>query len=218
MLLPGPVVPGHPSGHQRPAASRRSGRPPRPTWPAAASSTVRALPGVAVGLLRDPRQRLPVGREPRGRPSPRSLSRNARSRRSTRSSALERLSTKTRQRERSAPFRLKLGFSVVAPIRVIVPRSTWGRKASCCALLNRWISSQKRIVPRPSRRRVLRLADDLPDPRHALGDRAEAHELAARVLGYQPGQRGLAGAGRAPEDGVAESPRRMASPNAHPGR
>ena len=35
----------------------------------------------------------------------------------------------------------KEGFSVVAPIRMMVPSSTCGRKASCWALLNRWISS-----------------------------------------------------------------------------
>ncbi len=40
------------------------------------------------------------------------------------------------------------GFSVVAPISRIVPFSTCGRKASCCALLNRWISSMNRIVRR----------------------------------------------------------------------
>ena len=38
------------------------------------------------------------------------------------------------------------GFSVVAPISRIVPRSTYGRNASCCALLKRWISSTNRIV------------------------------------------------------------------------
>ena len=54
------------------------------------------------------------------------------------------------QRERRAEFTSKEGFSVVAPIRIIVPRSTWGRKASCCALLKRWISSTKRRVRRPS--------------------------------------------------------------------
>jgi len=40
----------------------------------------------------------------------------------------------------------KDGFSVVAPMRMIVPFSTCGRKASCWALLNRWISSTKRRV------------------------------------------------------------------------
>ena len=37
----------------------------------------------------------------------------------------------TRQRDRSALLRAKLGFSVVAPTRVISPDSTWGRNASC---------------------------------------------------------------------------------------
>ena len=35
----------------------------------------------------------------------------------------------------------KEGFSVVAPIRTIVPVSTAPRSASCWALLKRWISS-----------------------------------------------------------------------------
>ena len=38
------------------------------------------------------------------------------------------------------------GFSVVAPISVIVPSSTWGSNASCCALLNLWISSINKMV------------------------------------------------------------------------
>src|SRR5438132_9461915 len=54
------------------------------------------------------------------------------------------LSTNTRQRDSSAPVNSKLGFSVVAPMRVTTPFSTQGRKASCCARLKRWISSQKR--------------------------------------------------------------------------
>ena len=43
----------------------------------------------------------------------------------------------------------KYGFSVVAPISVIIPSSTAGSSASCCALLKRWISSRKRIVRSP---------------------------------------------------------------------
>ena len=30
----------------------------------------------------------------------------------------------------------KYGFSVVAPIKIIVPSSTYGKRASCCDLLN----------------------------------------------------------------------------------
>ena len=52
----------------------------------------------------------------------------------------------TRQRESSAPLISNDGFSVVAPMSVIVPASTWGRKASCWVRLKRWISSTKRMV------------------------------------------------------------------------
>src|SRR5258706_8644077 len=43
------------------------------------------------------------------------------------------------------------GFSVVAPMKVMWPASTWGRKASCCALLKRWTSSTKTMVRWPER-------------------------------------------------------------------
>ena len=39
--------------------------------------------------------------------------------------------TMTRERERSGEITSKDGFSVVAPMRVMRPDSTWGRKASC---------------------------------------------------------------------------------------
>ena len=60
--------------------------------------------------------------------------------------------TSTRERDRSGLITSKLGFSVVAPIKIIVPSSTWGKNASCWALLKRWISSTKRMVCIPSRR------------------------------------------------------------------
>ncbi len=60
-------------------------------------------------------------------------------------------STYTRQRESRAAFTSKEGFSVVAPTRITVPFSTWGRKASCWDRLKRWISSTNRIVRRPRR-------------------------------------------------------------------
>jgi hypothetical protein len=41
-----------------------------------------------------------------------------------------------RERDTSALFTSKYGFSVVAPIRMRMPFSTWGRSASCWALLN----------------------------------------------------------------------------------
>ena len=58
-------------------------------------------------------------------------------------------STKTRVRESSAPMTSKLGFSVVAPIRVTVPSSAGGSRLSCWALLRRWISSMNRMVSGP---------------------------------------------------------------------
>src|ERR671916_622984 len=54
-----------------------------------------------------------------------------------------------RQRDRSAEFTSKYGFSVVAPTRITVPSSTAGSSVSCCALLKRWISSRKKIVRSP---------------------------------------------------------------------
>ena len=42
---------------------------------------------------------------------------------------------------------------MVAPISVTSPSSTAGSSASCWALLKRWISSRKKIVARPPRRR-----------------------------------------------------------------
>ena len=56
------------------------------------------------------------------------------------SSGLSGCSTNTRVRESSAPLISKLGFSVVAPMSVIVPFSDGGRRLSCWALLSRWIS------------------------------------------------------------------------------
>lgn len=47
----------------------------------------------------------------------------------------------------------KEGFSVVAPIRMMLPFSTYGRNASCCALLKRCISSTNKRVLIP----ILRL-------------------------------------------------------------
>ena len=47
----------------------------------------------------------------------------------------------TLHRDKRAELISKEGFSVVAPTSTMLPFSTKGRKASCCALLNRWISS-----------------------------------------------------------------------------
>ena len=84
------------------------------------------------------------------------------------------------------------GFSVVAPTSVMVPSWTWGRRASCWALLNRWISSRNSTVPRPVQGDpVLRLGDersDVGDARHDRGDRRELRpDLAPPPLGRADG-------------------------------
>src|SRR5918999_5396050 len=58
-----------------------------------------------------------------------------------------------RQRDSSAELTSKYGFSVVAPTSTTSPSSTAGSSVSCCALLKRWISSRKKIVPSPAVRR-----------------------------------------------------------------
>ena len=47
-----------------------------------------------------------------------------------------------------AAFRSKLGLTVVVPMSSTCPFSRNGRKASCWALLKRWISSMKITVCR----------------------------------------------------------------------
>ena len=84
-------------------------------------------------------------------PSPRSSSASALLRIRTISSAVSARKTWTLQRESRAEITSKEGFSVVAPMRTMSPCSTYGKKASCCALLKRWISSTKITVRRPER-------------------------------------------------------------------
>ena len=86
-------------------------------------------------------------------PRPRSGSASAWRRTRRSSSPPSGFRTTTRERESSAPLTSNDGFSVVAPMRTMSPDSTWARRASCCPLLNRWISSMKTTVRRPSRRR-----------------------------------------------------------------
>jgi hypothetical protein len=76
------------------------------------------------------------------------------------------------------------GFSVVAPIRTMVPASTNGRKASCCALLKRRLGAGHDVA-------------NLLDAGHHGAERDEAR---LRAFGNQPGQRRLACARRSPED------------------
>jgi len=85
-------------------------------------------------------------------PSPRFWSASARRSSVTSCSSVSGFSAYTRLRDNSAEITSNDGFSVVAPIRMISPFSTYGRKASCWALLKRWISSTRRMVRWPSRR------------------------------------------------------------------
>ena len=58
----------------------------------------------------------------------------------------ERLEAEDLKRESRAEFTSNYGFSVVAPMSTMMPSSTAGSRASCWALLKRWISSMKRMV------------------------------------------------------------------------
>ena len=68
----------------------------------------------------------------------------------TRSSSVRAFKTNTLHLERRALFTSKDGFSVVAPMSIMLPFSTKGRNASCWALLKRWISSTKTMVFTPN--------------------------------------------------------------------
>ena len=87
---------------------------------------------------------------------------------------------------------------------VTVPSSDGGRRLSCWALLSRWISSMKRMVcAPPASSRARAAVDDLPDPGHALGHRAEGHEHPLRWR-WRPG-------GRAWSSRCPAGPRRSSS-------
>ena len=111
-------------------------------------------PRVAVAAVRERHERLVVDDELR-LPRPRSVSSSARRSSLTRSSRLERLQHVDRARDSSALMTSNDGFSVVAPMKVSVPSSTYGRNASCCALLKRCTSSTKRTVRRPRSARAV---------------------------------------------------------------
>jgi hypothetical protein len=74
-------------------------------------------------------------------------------------------------------LREKYGFSVVAPIRVMVPSSTAGRSTSCCVLDHRWTSSTNRTVLNrdPPRASVITLRAS-----------ATPLEVADRVMSWAP--------------------------------
>ena len=108
-------------------------------------------------------------------PSPRSAIRRAPAAAAARCPRLpSERSTYTRARDSSALMTSNDGFSVVAPMKVSVPSSTYGRNVSCCALLKRCTSSRNSTVGRPrSRARRARLLDRRADVLHAGHHRRE---------------------------------------------
>ena len=101
---------------------------------------------------------------------------------------------------------------------MISPRSTYGRKASCCALLKRWISSMNRMVRRPGAAQALGVGHHRLDLLDAAQHRAEGDEIAARQARDQPRQGGLAHARRSPQnDGASARRARSARRSGFPG-
>ena len=98
---------------------------------------------------------------------------------------------------------------MVAPTSTMVPSSITGRKPSCCARLKRWISSTNSSVPCPVSRRARACLEHLLQVGDAGEDRRDLLEMQVGRLRQQPRHRGLAGAGRAPEDQRAERARRQ---------
>ena len=148
-------------------------------WSSASSSIVEAVAAEAAGLVGER-----ALASARGGPSGSSGS-----------------SRKSVERLSSAEVSEKYGFSVVAPTRTSSPSSTCGSSASCWVLLKRCTSSRKRIVPWPALAEpVLGPLDDLADVLHARVHRAHRLERLVGRARDEPGDRRLAGAGRAPED------------------
>ena len=162
----------------RPASARR-GRRHRPCGPARRAPPRRA----AAACPRPPRH-------------------GPRSRRIAASSSDR--NTITRARDSSAALSSKDGFSVVAPTSVTVPSSITGRKLSCWARLKRWISSTNSSVPRPDHATRPRRLEHLLEIGDAREDRRDLLEGELGLAGQEARHRGLAGAGRPPEDQAAE--------------
>ena len=133
-------------------------------------------------------------------PSPCSVSVSARRTTCATSSSESGWSVRTRVRERSAEMTSNDGFSVVAPMNVTVPFSTWGRMASCWALLKRCTSSTKRMVPRSSVARISR-ASSTACRRSATPEVTAETPMKWDFVSPATSacKRRLAGAGRAPE-------------------
>ena len=126
-------------------------------------------------------------------------------------------STYTAARDSRALLTSKDGFSVVAPMNVNRPDSTYGRNASCWLLLKRWISSTNRIVRRArgvARRAARSIASRMSFTPASTAD--SAMNSASKASRHQPRQRGLADTGRSPQDhrmrlaGLESQPQRLA--------
>ena len=128
----------------------------------------------------------------RDAPRPRVSSARARSSTAPRACAPRASSGITRHRESRGAMTLKDGFSVVAPMSVTVPASTWGSSASCWALLRRWISSMKssvRSVVRRAASMALRISGTPAVTAESGTSRASARSprIQARVVLPLPG-------------------------------
>ena len=151
-------------------------------------------PGIALGHRapsppRHRRRPAPLRRRAPGAPPRRRRRRRAGSRRHS----VARLS--------SGEFTEKNGFSVVAPMRTTRPSSTAGSSASCCALLKRWTSSMKRMVPRSVLPEAAAgVVDGLAHVGHAGAHRREGHERLGRRAGHHRREGGLARARGSPQD------------------
>ena len=142
---------------------------------------------------------------------PRSGSARARRRISATSASVSGWRVRTRRPDSSAALTSNEGFSVVAPISVTVPSSTAGSRASCWALLKRWISSMNRTVDAPPSR-LAGLGDRLAQLLHPGEDGRERDEPGARSPGEQAGERRLARARAAPRGSARAAPSRLDQP------
>ena len=181
---------------------RRRPRPARRARQTSSASVSAARPSPSA--MRDQRRpRLGVERQ---RPCPRPSSARSRSllERSPRRGVWK---TSTVARDRSAALSSKDGFSVVAPTSMTVPSSMTGRKQSCWARLKRWISSTNSSVPWPVRAAPRAASNTFfrsATPEKIAEICSKARPVSPRE---QPRDRGLAGAGRPPEDHRAERAR-----------
>ena len=101
---------------------------------------------------------------------------------------------------------------MVAPISVTVPSSTWAEKPVLLGAIEAvdLVDEQQRALAGAARR--ARLLVDLAQIGDAGHHRRELHERLPEALRQQAGERGLAGAGRPPEDDRAELAAREHAP------